>query len=166
MATRIFLRLVSLDTGTSSWCWRLSLMGCLVEGDDDSLNGGDGGEDGEEAERELEGEGRRAARDAGPQEADGEDDEPDFAGREADVGHALARREAEALGPGPGVADHERRGHRGGREGGREVERGDDAAPHDAHVDDRLAPAIERGVHERAGLADLAGRAGDHAVEH
>ena len=43
-----------------------------------------------------------------------EDDEPDLAWREADVGHAGARGEAEALGLGAGVADHERRGHGGG----------------------------------------------------
>ena len=36
----------------------------------------------------------------------------------------------------------------------------------DADVDDDLAPAVEDAVHERPELADLAGRAGERAVEH
>ena len=40
------------------------------------------------------------------------------------------------------------------------------SARDDAEVDDRLAPAIEDGVHERAELADLARRPGERAVEH
>ena len=43
---------------------------------------------------------------------------------------------------------------------------GEDAAPGDPEVDDRLAPAVEHGVHERAERADLAGRPGERAVEH
>ena len=55
-----------------------------------------------------------------------QDDEPDLARHEADAAMPDARREAEALGLGPGVADHERRGHRGRREdrARREVGRG------------------------------------------
>ena len=87
-------------------------------------------------------------------------------GREADGGHARAGREAEALGLRAGVADHERGGHRRGRED--RAERGSRrrAQPqHDAEVDDALAPAVEDRVHERAELRRLAGRPGERAVE-
>ncbi len=76
--------------------------------------------------------------------------------------------EAEALGLRPGVADHERRAHgAGGREDRRRPDvRARQRADDDAEVDDGLAPAVEDRVHERAELADLAGRPGQRAVEH
>ena len=83
-------------------------------------------------------------------------------GARPDVGHAGPGREAQALGLGPGVADHERRDHRGGGEDDGAVESRElQGAPRGCRVDDALAPAVEVGVHERAELADLAGRPGE-----
>ena len=127
------------------------------------------GEDGDEAEGDRErpssGAARRRRADAGQDQADRQDHDADLARREADVGHAGALGEAEALGLRPGVADHEGRGERGRRQDGAEVEAGVDAAPGDADVDDALAPAVEDRVHERAELRRLAGRPGEGAVE-
>ena len=109
----------------------------------------------------------RDAEDAGPDEGDAEDDRADLARREADGGHAGARsRSPSALALGAGVADHEGRDHRGGREPGRDVEAGPRAADDDADVDDALAPAVEDAVHEGAQRARRAGGAGHGTVEH
>ena len=102
----------------------------------------------------------------GAEQAHDEDDRAHLARREAHVGHAAAGAEAEALRLGARVADHERGGHRRGREGRAvdvvEAQEADD----EAHVDDRLARAVEDRVEERAELAALAGRAGQRAIEH
>jgi len=98
-------------------------------------------------------------------QADGQDRDPDLARRKAHVGHARARGEAQALGLGAGVADHERRGHGGGSEDGPEVEPAGQAPPGDAHVDDALAPPVEHRVHERPQPADPARRPRERAVE-
>ena len=94
-------------------------------------------------------------------------DEPDLARRETDARHAGARGEAEALRLGAGVADHDRR--RPAAAVARTAPRPNpavDAAAGDAEVDDALAGAVEawsRG--RRRACVDLAGRAGERAVE-
>ena len=89
---------------------------CLVEGDDDALDDGDGGEERDEPEgrrcrarraRVGQARGRRSpavpARPA-TDEPDGEDDEPDLARGEADVGHALARARSRGSRTWPGCS--------------------------------------------------------------
>ena len=71
-------------------------------------------------------------------------------GARPDVGHALARGEAQALRTGAGVADHERGEHGRGREDDRAREAGVHGTPDDADVDDALAPPVEGGVEEAA----------------
>ena len=98
--------------------------------------------------------GRTSRQQAGSEQADGEDDDPDLAWREPDGGHARARGEAQALGLGAGVADHERGDHRRGRRGSAPSVEAGVRSRQDADVDDPLAPAVEDRVHERAEPAD------------
>ena len=97
---------------------------------------------------------------------DAQDDQPDLAGHDPDRRHAAARREAEALRLRPRVADHDGRaeGRRGEQRAVGDPDRLE--AGRDAEVDDHLAGAVEDRVHERAEVADPAGRPGERAVEH
>ena len=107
-----------------------------------------------------------ATEEARAHEAEAQDDHAHLARGETDGGHALAAAIAQRLGAGPGVADHERRAHGRRGEPGADVEAGPGAADDDAQVDDRLAPAVEGAVHERAELAGRAGDARHGAIEH
>src|SRR3954447_6376075 len=98
-------------------------------------------------------------------EPSGEDDDTDLARRDTDGRHAAARREAEALGSGPRIADEEGRGHRRGSEETTDRQRGGAAGVDDAEVDDGLAGAVEGRVHERAEARCLARRTRERAVE-
>ena len=59
-------------------------------------------------------------------------------------------REAETLGLRPDVAHHECGAHRRGGEDRDTLVAAQDRAGDDAEVDDRLAPPVEDGIHERA----------------
>ena len=100
----------------------------------------------------------------GDDQAEAEDDQPDLAGHQADGGHPGAGGEAETFGLGTRVATIMRHPGQPTR-GCDRIRPGEDATPGDPEVDDRLAPAVEHRVHERAERADLAspGRA---AIEH
>src|SRR3954451_11418928 len=139
---------------------------------EDSLDRGDAREDRDEEE----GRGKRCSAVAAGQLVDpaadvdegepcGEDDDADLARRDTDCRHAAARREAEALGSGPRVADEEGCGHRGGSQESTDGKRGRAAGVDDAEVDDGLAGAVEGRIHERAEARCLARRAGERPVE-
>src|SRR5262245_3280241 len=154
---------------------------------EDPLDGGDGGEDGDEAERDAErgraalGTRRWTAADVGPAygeldrrdtpvetgrgEADREDDDADLSRRKSNPRHSGARREAEALRLRPGIADHDGRGESRGRKDRAGAKASGHAAVRDSDVDHALAPAVEHRVHERPEPIDAPGRPREGAVE-
>ena len=105
----------------------------------------------------------RPTEEARRHESDREDDQADLAGSKANAGHPAALGEAETLGPGPGVADHEGRGH--GERGQQGQPRPVGSADDDPDVHDRFSPSIEHGIHERAEPGDLARRPSEAPVE-